>query len=189
MRTRLRGSAWKTKNKKKKKKERRAYVKHGNLVNCTHPPNTTNTKDAQSSISLRTDLGFCILNETRPVGDLFSVQNTQKRLAGKKKKVKFKHASPVCEVPWRQKMHRCQCQHTKCTVRLISVHERLRLTHWNAPEFYKATNWSQSRLTLGEGRLCSGQVASSLQGLQGNHSIQTLKTCTESFHNFTFLFI
>lgn len=40
----------------------------------THP--TTSTKDAQLSISLRTDSVFCILNETRPVGDLFSVQNT-----------------------------------------------------------------------------------------------------------------
>lgn len=71
---------------KKKEEERRAFER-GNLVKCIHthththhlPPNTTNTKDAQFSISLRRDSEFCILDETRPAGDLFSEQNTKQR--------------------------------------------------------------------------------------------------------------
>ncbi len=64
---------------KKQNTQKTGLCEHGNLVNCIHtphPPNTTSTKDAQLSISLRTDSVFCILNETRPVGDLFSEQNT-----------------------------------------------------------------------------------------------------------------
>lgn len=75
MRTRLRDGA----QKKNRNTQKTGLCKHGNLVNCIptpHPPNITNTKDAQLSISLRTDSVFCILNETRPVRDLFSVQNT-----------------------------------------------------------------------------------------------------------------
>lgn len=76
MRTRLRDRVQK---KSKQNTQKTGLCERGNLVNCIHTPhspNTTSTKDAQFSISLRTDSVFCILNETRPVGDLFSVQNT-----------------------------------------------------------------------------------------------------------------
>ena len=82
MRTRLRDRAQEKKNEKRKRKQntqKTGLCERRNLVNCIHtphPPDTTSTKDAQFSISLRTDSVFCILNETRPVGDLFSVQNT-----------------------------------------------------------------------------------------------------------------
>ena len=74
----------KKKGKRKKEKENKIHKRQGYVsaeiwwIASTppHPPNTTSTKDAQFSISLRTDSVFCILNETRPVGDLFSVQNT-----------------------------------------------------------------------------------------------------------------